>query len=255
MQQDIAGEAPGGGDVELRFADDVENLVVVCFLELCEGGGGGLLGEGGGGKGAAEGDVGFLGAGSLCGGEIVVVDRGRDGGGGIRFFWVLGLDAVADDEVLDLLVDEGGEVGVDDDVAVAVADDQAVAVRNREPGDVVAVFDGDGGRLQGAQVEEDDDLGRGDEFDHELAEDGGDGGAVFVEEDAKAFDGGDGAAAVFWCELNRAVFLGFHKMSGWEAVGGLGGPLLLLAEAPEDEERGLEAGDGEREPGADGDLD
>lgn len=52
--------------------------------------------------------MGVLGAGSLCGGEVVavvVVDRGRDGG----FFLVLGLvvrgGAVADDEVLDLLVD------------------------------------------------------------------------------------------------------------------------------------------------------
>lgn len=136
-----------------------------------------------------------------------------------------------------------------------MADHQAVAIRDREPGDVVAVFDGDGGRFQGAQVEEDDDLGRGDEFDHELAEDGGDGGAIFVEEDAEAFDRGDGAAAVFWCELDRAVVLGFHKVGSWEAVGGLGGPLLLLAEAPEDEEGGLDAGDGEREPGADWDLD
>lgn len=136
-----------------------------------------------------------------------------------------------------------------------MADDEAIAVWDREPRDVVAVFDGHGRLLQGAQVEEDDDLGRGDEFDHELAEDGGDGGAVFVEEDAEAFDGGDGAAAILRCQLDRAVVLGFHKVGGWEAVGGLGSPLLLLAEAPEDEERGLNAGDGEREPGADRDLD
>lgn len=83
----------------------------VCFLERCEGGGGGLVGEGSSGLGAAEGDVGVFGAGSLCGGEIIVLvvgDRGRKGGG-VGFFWVLGLvvrgSAVVDDEVLDLLMD------------------------------------------------------------------------------------------------------------------------------------------------------
>ncbi len=40
--------------MQLGFADDVEDLVGVCFLELCEGGGGGLAGKGvgvGGGGG------------------------------------------------------------------------------------------------------------------------------------------------------------------------------------------------------------
>lgn len=46
-----------------------------------------------------------------------------------------------------------------------------------------------------------------------------------------------------------------QQLTGAEAVLGLGAPLVLLAEAPEQEDAGEDAGDGDGEPGALGHLD
>ncbi len=102
-------------------------------------------------------------------------------------------------------------------------------------------------------MEQDHDLGSGDEFDQELTEDGRDRCAVFVEKDAESLHGADGTAAVFWREY-RSVCLLLDKVRSWETVCAFGGPLLLFAEAPEDEECGEDAGECQCEPSSVGDL-
>ena len=68
------------------------------------------------------------------------------------------------DEVPDLFADDGREVGSYYCVHVAVADYKAIAVWDREAGDRVALFGGDGGCLERAEVEEDHYFGGGDEL-------------------------------------------------------------------------------------------
>jgi len=102
-------------------------------------------------------------------------------------------------------------------------------------------------------VEQDHHLGSGDEFDQELTEDGRDRCAVFVKKDAEALHGADGTAAVFRRE-DSSVSLLLHEVRGWEAVCAFGGPLLLFAEAPEDEKCGEDAGECQCEPSSVGDF-
>lgn len=97
-------------------------------------------------------------------------------------------------------------------------------------------------------MEEDDDFGRSDEFADKLAEDYGRGFAGFVEEDAKALCATEDFAAEHLGELEIADIVGLDKMGSWEAVFGLGEPLLFLAETPEDEDAGEDGGEEDGEP-------
>lgn len=168
-------------------------------------------------------------------------------------------DGVLDDVVAHLLVDQGREVGRDDLVHEPVADNKPVAAgHGGDAGHGVALAGRHRRRLDGVQVEEDHGVGHGAELADELREDGRRQHARLVEEDAEPADAADAAAAPARPQHEAAVgrVVGpVQQLRGAEPVLGLGAPLVLLAEAPEQEDAREDAGDGDGEPGAVGDLD
>ncbi|TKW51116.1 hypothetical protein CTA1_2782 [Colletotrichum tanaceti] len=160
-----------------------------------------------------------------------------------------------DDEPAHLLVDQGAQVRADDLVHEAVTHDEAVAPGDGgEARDVVALGVRDGGRLDRVQVEEDGDVREGAELGREVGEDAGRLDACLVEEDAEAADGRERVAAPPRGERQRAPGVLGDEGARVEAVLGLGAPLVLLAEAPEEEHAAHEGRDQQREPGAVRDL-
>ena len=139
-----------------------------------------------------------------------------------------------------------------------MADDEAIAVRDAHAGDGVAVFDGDGGSCEGAEVEEDADFGGREEFAEEMDVDGRGHVTGFVEEDAEAWlgnwsqresrregmvvrgkrglkntsDAGEFTAAESMCKLKMAVFALGDEAGGEESIRSFGSPLLFLTETP-----------------------
>ena len=177
-----------------------------------------------------------------------------------------------DDEVADVVVDEGPEVAGDDLVRVAVADGDAVEVLQgaRGPGageaprDAEAILGRDGRGGERVDVVEDDDGRGGLELLQEVDEDGR--GAVraarLVEEDADAAEPADGRAAHAGGEAeDGAVGVLFRvlgplgqELAGGHSVFAFGVPLVLFPVAPEDEDTGQKDGEAEREPSAVRDL-
>lgn len=148
-----------------------------------------------------------------------------------------------DGEIAQLFVDEHAEVLGDNLVHVAVADDHAVAVWNASALDGVALFRRDGGAGEGTEVEENHDLWGGGEFVEELDEDQRSHVTDFVEEDAEAFDIGEGVSAEDGCEAELVIVALCDQVRGLKAVFGFSFPLLFFAEAPEDEDTGQDDGE------------
>ena len=95
--------------------------------------------------------------------------------------------SLVNNKIANLFVHKQREILSDDLVSVPMADDEAVAIRNDGARDGVTVLDRDGWRGEGAEVEEDHDLGSGDKFREKLDEDRGCHIADFVEEDAETY--------------------------------------------------------------------
>jgi len=117
------------------------------------------------------------------------------------------IESARNDVVADLFVNEGGEIGRDDFVHVAVANDKSVAIWNGETRYVIAILVRYGRHLQWAEVEEDDDFWRCDEFADKLAENDWGRFASLVEENAEALDGPHVLAAIHFGELETPVVI------------------------------------------------
>ena len=160
-----------------------------------------------------------------------------------------------EDELADLLVDERGQVEADDLVHETVRNDQPVAPRDLgEPRDGVSLSLGYAGHFDGVEMEEDGDVLHGNELAHELREDVRRHHAGLVEEDAKPTDVAERVAAPSRRQTEAAISAPFEEIRGAEPIRRLGAPLVLLSEAPQEEDAGQHGRHGECEPRTVGDL-
>jgi len=163
---------------------------------------------------------------------------------------------LVDEEVPDLLEDQLRKVRGDDFIRVAVSRNETIAVGDTELSHRPSVLWRDRGRLEAAEVEEYHDLRSCDELGQELREDGRSSLASLVEEDAKTVDLRDLTTTEPVGQDEFAITIaGFgHKVAGREAILDFRLPLLLLAEAPEDEDAGENCRQNNGEPCALGDF-